>query len=68
VSLGSFYWHFKGIGVFQNEVLSLWRQRATLKVIEEVDGLTNASGRLRVSVRCRRSDGMMECLLDVHHR
>jgi hypothetical protein len=21
-----------------------------------------------VSVRCRRSDGMMECLLDVHHR
>lgn len=51
VSRGSFYWHFKDISVFQRAVLDLWRQSATLQVIEEIDQLSNDTSRLRVLMR-----------------
>lgn len=51
VSRGSFYWHFKDIGMFQRAVLDLWRQRATLQVIEEIDELSNGSDRLSALMR-----------------
>jgi AcrR family transcriptional regulator len=37
VTKGSFYWHFKSREEFLTEVLALWRQRATRRIIEIVD-------------------------------
>jgi hypothetical protein len=57
-----------GLGLF-NFGHSYWVSAAALEEAQ-IDATHSDSPivYLYVSVRCRRSDGMMECLLDVHHR
>ncbi|HKR92159.1 TetR/AcrR family transcriptional regulator [Novosphingobium sp.] len=37
VTKGSFYWHFKDRDALHDSMLSLWRRRATLSLIERLD-------------------------------
>lgn len=37
VTRGSFYWHFRDIGHFHDELLARWRQRATDDVIADAE-------------------------------
>ena len=46
VSRGSFYWHFKDIGEFRAALLDLWQERATRRVIEDIDRIADRSGQL----------------------
>jgi AcrR family transcriptional regulator len=51
VSRGSFYWHFKDIEEFHFELLTYWRQRATMDVIALVEEETSPGSRLGVLMR-----------------
>ena len=48
VSRGSFYWHFKDIGQFHDELLARWRKLATDEIIITVDQKLTAAERLRL--------------------
>ncbi len=37
VSRGSFYWHFRDVETFYEELLELWRERMTEQVIRAID-------------------------------
>lgn len=50
VSRGSFYWHFKDIRDFRQAILELWRERATLQVIQATDESHPAQSRLMALV------------------
>ena len=50
VSRGSFYWHFKDIRDFQQAILELWRERATLQVIQATDESNFVQSRLMTLV------------------
>lgn len=50
VSRGSFYWHFKDIRDFRQGILELWRERATLQVIQATDESHPAQSRLMALV------------------
>jgi AcrR family transcriptional regulator len=48
VTKGSFYWHFRDLAEFENELLAAWEQQETLEVIRRLDESgTTATQRLR---------------------
>jgi AcrR family transcriptional regulator len=47
VSRGSFYWHFRDIGAFRDELLRAWQDRLTDQVIRELDARQGEPGLLR---------------------
>lgn len=48
---GSFYWHFKDVPAFQNEMLKLWEDKAVIGIIERLATLPTPQERLRVLAR-----------------
>ena len=46
VSRGSFYWHFRDLGAFHDELLRAWRERLTDQVIRDLDARQGESGLL----------------------
>ncbi len=46
VSRGSFYWHFRDIADFRQQLLENWRDRATDQVIREIDAAIVGAARL----------------------
>jgi AcrR family transcriptional regulator len=61
VSRGSFYWHFKNIGSFNEEVLNLWETLATRQIMEEIDGSTAKPDRLfALMKKAFKSDSNLE--------
>ncbi|MEZ5841550.1 MAG: TetR/AcrR family transcriptional regulator [Hyphomicrobiales bacterium] len=61
VSRGSFYWHFTDIDAFRSGVLELWRDRSTTRIITEIDGEGETTGRLSALLRnAFMSDPSME--------
>lgn len=46
VSRGSFYWHFRDIADFRSRLLDAWRERATDRVIAEIEARRGAPDRL----------------------
>ena len=51
VSRGSFYWHFKNISAFHEELLEFWKQQSTSLVIEELDQTVLAKDRINVLIK-----------------
>lgn len=51
VSRGSFYWHFKDISAFYQELLEFWKQQSTSLVIKELDQSMIVEGRLHELIR-----------------
>jgi len=47
VSRGSFYWHFDDVGDFKRQLLEGWRERATERVIQELEKGADRSNPLR---------------------
>jgi AcrR family transcriptional regulator len=48
VSRGSFYWHFADIEAFHAELLKLWRDIATERIIADVDAATEKDNALEL--------------------
>lgn len=46
VSRGSFYWHFEDIAAFRGGVLELWRDKATIQVVEALNNEARPHDRL----------------------
>lgn len=44
---GSFYWHFKDVPAFQNEMLQHWEEKATQDIITLLDALPSPEVKLR---------------------
>jgi len=51
VSRGSFYWHFGDIADFRSQLLQCWQERATERVIRDLEAAKAEPGRLRHLVR-----------------
>lgn len=47
VSRGSFYWHFRDIGDFREQLLQSWRERSTDRVIRDLDARKAEPDRLK---------------------
>src|SRR6185436_8975389 len=47
VSRGSFYWHFRDIGAFRCELLQVWQERQTDRVIRDLEARHGEPGLLR---------------------
>ncbi|MFT5864893.1 MAG: AcrR family transcriptional regulator [Ascidiaceihabitans sp.] len=61
VSRGSFYWHFKDISAFRNEVLELWRVKTTVRVIDDLDNQHTPKERLKALIfRAGRAEFQLE--------
>lgn len=59
VSRGSFYWHFKDSADFEAELLRLWRQRTTDRIILELESEKSKPGQL---------NQLMKRAFDADHR
>ncbi|MGB7318436.1 MAG: TetR/AcrR family transcriptional regulator [Planktotalea sp.] len=44
---GSFYWHFKDVPTFQDQMLEFWEERATREIITLLDSLPSPEVKLR---------------------
>jgi AcrR family transcriptional regulator len=51
VSRGSFYWHFADIADFRAQLLQAWQERATDRVIEELEARKDRPDRLKQLMR-----------------
>jgi len=51
VSRGSFYWHFRDIADFQNQLLQRWQESSTDQVIQSLDARKGEPGLLRELMR-----------------
>jgi AcrR family transcriptional regulator len=51
VSRGSFYWHFADIEAFHAELLKLWRDIATERIIADVDAASEKDNALELLLR-----------------
>src|SRR3990172_8924345 len=51
VSRGSFYWHFRHIADFRAQILRAWQERATERVIEELEAGQGEPDRLKHLMR-----------------
>lgn len=51
VSRGSFYWHFRDIADFRSQVLQCWQERATERVIRDLEAAKAQPNRLKRLVR-----------------
>jgi AcrR family transcriptional regulator len=51
VSRGSFYWHFRDIADFRAQLLQHWRERATERVIRDLEAAEAEPGRLKHLMR-----------------
>ena len=61
VSRGSFYWHFRDVEQYHAALLAAWRDRATDRVIVEMEQETDSEQSLRALVRkSMRADDRLE--------
>jgi len=51
VSRGSFYWHFRDLADFRDQVLQRWRERSTERVIDDLEAREGEPDRFRQLMR-----------------
>lgn len=51
VSRGSFYWHFRDLADFRDQVLQSWRERSTERVIDDMDAREGQPDRFKRLMR-----------------